>query len=400
MVDATANAQTCLHRSIMAQSYTYEPSRDVLYLNNAKSGCSTIKSTMLTGLRQKSDPRNTDALAPTEIHGRSDFWSDDYSKITTEKTFSFSVVRNPFARVLSSFLDKMMQENLLKKHFYHQHGLAADHVLTLIEFLTLLKEGNALFDQHWRPQVANLYVGFLPLDEVHFLESLDDTQDSICSRLTGVDSFVKRSPHGTGAHKKVMEHVDAEARALIVDLYRDDFEVFGYSTDPADASASPGPVLSLPAKTPVLTDMMAHMHATHDAQDGLRQSLHALGIAPLGSDIGLDQADQWRDQVRAAADAKEPAARRYLALSIISGAARAQYGKDAVMQALFDIVQMAPYQIGNQSNLIRYLAKHGRLDEARARATTLKTMTWQKDMVQTLIDNIDTLEQGQSARAG
>lgn len=385
-----------MHRSLIAQSFTYEPTRDVLYLNNAKSGCSTIKNTILMGLQQEQDPQNTSGFTPQEIHGQSKRWGSDYSAITPEKTFSFSVVRNPFARILSSFLDKIGNQNLLRKQFYWQQGLPAGKDTSLVEFLTLLKNSKALFDQHWRPQVANLYVGFVPLDEVHFLESLDSTQSSVCERLAGVESFVKRSPHGTHAHTKVAEHINDEAQALIVELYKEDFETFGYSTDSKDVADAPAGILSLPAKTPLLTDMLARMSEKHTAKDGFVQSLHALGIADISRNVAPKDTAVWRDWVAKEVTSDSPA-RKYLALSIVIGAGKPYFDDDFVMQCFVDIVQMAPYQIGNHANLIKRLGAQGRFEEARIRAEALLDMTWQKPMVKALLQGLEDMQKPAAA---
>jgi len=374
----------------MAQSFTYEPTRDVLYLNNAKSGCSTIKSTMLLGLRQSHDPQNTAALSPKEIHGTSQFWSQDYSKISTQSTFSFTVVRNPFARILSSFLDKMSHVNVLRRQFFWQNGLAFAGEITLTDFLKVLKDNPALYDQHWRPQTANIYAGFVNLDEVHFLESLGGTQASICERLVGVDSFVKRNPHGTQAHTKVADQIDDEAQALIVDLYKDDFEILGYSTDLADVADAPSGVLSIPTQTPVLTEMLPHMHEKHTAVDSFAQSLHGLGIANLEDKVTPKDQNLWHDQVVAATKSGSPA-HRYLALSTVTGVARNLFEPDFLTQSMSDIVQLAPYQIGNHINLAKHLAQLGRVEEARSSLTALMDMTWQKDTVATLLRSIDDM---------
>lgn len=387
------NNQTCLHQHLIGQSFTYEPSQDVLYLNNAKSGCSTIKNTMLLGLRQSDEPDNQTALTAKEIHGKSNYWSEDYSRISGQSTFSFSVVRNPFTRILSAYLDKMGHDNLLRRQFYWQHGLKQDHNISLVEFLKLIKGNDSLLDQHWRPQVANLFVGFFPLDEVHFLESLSTSQSSICERLAGVETLTNQSPHGTGARTKVLEHINEEAHALIVERYKEDFEAFGYSTDLADVGDAPsGGVLSLSADTAVLTDMLAHMTTPKSVGKNFRLSLHALGIADISQNIALKHTAIWRDQVAQAATSASPA-ERYIAQSIVFGPGSPYFDADFVMQSLIGIVQIAPYNISNHAHLIKCLANSGRFDEAKSRAKTLKGMTWRKAMVDGLLETVTDMEE-------
>ncbi|MEY8120391.1 sulfotransferase family protein [Falsihalocynthiibacter sp. BN13B15] len=388
------NYQACMQRSVLAQSIVYEASHDVIYMNNAKAGCSTIKSTLIKSALQEKGLYKGEKLDPKLVHGANQIWCKDFSRISDKNTFSFSVVRNPFTRTLSAFLDKMRLENILKKQFFWQHDLDPQQNLTFLGFLRLLKNSDSLFDQHWRPQIANLYAGYLPIHETHFLESFDKTQGSICDRLDGVSLFLNRSPHGTDARKKVSEFICDEAHEIIVDLYKEDFKTFGYSTEIMNVNDAPGGILELPAETPILTDMLAHMNGKYSKVDDLKLSLHALGFVELGENGDPRGMHGWQDKV-IKTTTSGVAANKYLALSIVSDAGNQHFDPEFVVQCLFDIVQMAPYQIGNHTTLARHLASIGKHDQAQNVLDTLLPMTWQKDMVTALKNKLWSLREPQ-----
>ena len=374
----------------------YYAPRNILYMNNAKAGCSTVKGALLKCAARDSGQVAGENLSFSSIHQASDVWSKDYSTISATGTFSFSVVRNPFARILSAFLDKFGPPGacdvfgrtpILQNQFYWQHGIDPSHRLSFVEFLRHLKDSDTLFDQHWRPQVSNVFAGAMPLSEVHFLESFDKTQHSICARLDSAEPFVRYAPHNTDARDKVAQYISDEVRELILDIYREDFEVFGYSTDPADVSESPSGILNIPAHTPILTDMLADMTSQNEAPDMLRQNLHALGVAQLSDDLDTLDAKSWSQRVVQATAAPDVGI-RYLALSVATSFKKTLFGSDFYLSSLHALTRMAPYQIGNHAKLVRELGARGDLNGAREMLDAMSLMTFQDGLVAKLSQSL------------
>ena len=229
----------CPSQPYFMQSLHYDSERDVLYLHNAKSGCSTVKYGLIAAMRSRQCQSESKEITAKDIHGQNSLWSHAFHRISVDKTYAFSVVRNPFTRILSAYLDQICRKGILRNQFLLQHGLAPDVELSFTEFLRLLDDKSAIFDQHWRPQVENLCLGHVPVHEIYYLENFAETAPGLSDRLGIEIGQTLRQNHATNASDKVAGHLTDEALEIIRQLYRDDFRIFGYSTDPADAGAAP-----------------------------------------------------------------------------------------------------------------------------------------------------------------
>lgn len=140
-----------------------------------------------------------------------------------EKMFRFTVVRNPFTRTLSAYLDKI-----------ERRARSAQRESSFCEFLQGLANGKLYSNAHWAPQHSLL---LLPFDDFDFLgkvETLDEDLGHIRARILGrqvaepIKSFRANS---TGAGKKLREYYDKDTVSLVQELFRKDFELFGYPLD-------------------------------------------------------------------------------------------------------------------------------------------------------------------------
>ncbi len=134
--------------------------------------------------------------------------------------FTFTVVRNPYTRTLSAYLDKV-----------ERSALRDNKESSFRDFLYSLQKGKLYSNAHWAPQSALL---LLPADQFDFIgkvESIDTDLLFIKEKLQGkrpekpFKSFLDNS---TGAGRKLKAYYDTETAELVRMLYRDDFETFGY----------------------------------------------------------------------------------------------------------------------------------------------------------------------------
>lgn len=137
--------------------------------------------------------------------------------------FKFTMVRNPYTRTLSAYLDKV-ERRALRHNRESSYG----------EFLRALKKGRYLYSNaHWAPQVALMLIPVEQLDFIGKTESLERDLAEIKRRIRPeleqpVTSF---RGNATSAGDKLRAYYDAECIALVRELYRADFEIFGYSTE-------------------------------------------------------------------------------------------------------------------------------------------------------------------------
>ncbi|MGM0648711.1 MAG: sulfotransferase family 2 domain-containing protein [Bacteroidota bacterium] len=138
-----------------------------------------------------------------------------------QEMYSFAIVRNPFTRTLSAYLDKV-ERRALKKN----------KETSFFDFLQNLDNGKLYSNAHWAPQHSLL---LLPLEKFNFIgnvESLDNDLRHIQSHIIGsrngreMKSF---KTNATGARKKIKQYYDDRNASIVLELFKKDFEIFGYS---------------------------------------------------------------------------------------------------------------------------------------------------------------------------
>lgn len=74
-----------------------------------------------------------------------------------DRYYKFTIVRNPYHRLLSAFLDKVASGNV--KRFSHIPGYKSQDPLMFQEFVSWLdKNNNVQFNHHWQPQESLLLI--------------------------------------------------------------------------------------------------------------------------------------------------------------------------------------------------------------------------------------------------
>ncbi|MDZ7839288.1 MAG: sulfotransferase family 2 domain-containing protein [Gammaproteobacteria bacterium] len=147
--------------------------------------------------------------------------------------YTFTLVRNPFARALSCYLDKICRVNVVGEGFRVRYNADDYTNLPFRDFLrTIATSSEAYDDQHWRPQAHNILLRAVPIDFVGHVEHLDEDL-STALMCAGVKGLVESSMfHATGAANRLGEWYGEEEREWVREKYAQDFKLFGYSKDP------------------------------------------------------------------------------------------------------------------------------------------------------------------------
>lgn len=141
--------------------------------------------------------------------------------------YAFTVVRNPFKRTLSAFLDKVQRKQDLGTWRGQQHDFAS--------FLRWLDRGALYTNGHWAPQSSMLLLPLERLNYVGKVETLDADLDVIMAALklrtarTAVGEVKSIWSNKTGANDKLAEYYTEETRSLVRKLYAQDFVNFSYN---------------------------------------------------------------------------------------------------------------------------------------------------------------------------
>ena len=173
------------------------------YYSVAKCGSSTIKKVF--------------NFQPTRIR-----------KLTSTSYFSFTFVRNPWSRLVSTWKDKCFSDttSVVYKEMYSPYRNSfKDFIFTLSEDPDkFYATWEGIIDRHVRP-----YIDLCPLNDIDFIgrfENLQHDFNTVCDKI-GIPE--KKLPHKNKTkHKHYTEYYDDETRQIVAERYAKDIEYFGY----------------------------------------------------------------------------------------------------------------------------------------------------------------------------
>jgi hypothetical protein len=207
-----------------------------MYVETPKVGCSTIKSLLIraeldydfefSDLDHIHERNLSPLLNPRQVGNFSEFIKKDM--------FKFCFVRNPYSRLLSSYLDQVVNA----KHYkistrgVRELGIGPEgRCITFPEFVeAVMQQSIDRMDAHWRLQYYQTFQDSLSYDFIGRLERFSEDMRFVCGKI-GID-FDKWCrgvvAHATNADNRLDEFYDQRLRDLVYSKYRTDFEHFGY----------------------------------------------------------------------------------------------------------------------------------------------------------------------------
>jgi hypothetical protein len=138
--------------------------------------------------------------------------------------FTFTFVRNPFARALSAYLDKIQP---VSSRF--RADLLLDETPTSFrEFLERLADGFLMANVHWAPQSAVIPVHPSRLNFVGRVETLEEDLAEVLNRIFGGSNheIVSRTVGVKSSGSRLREFYGGVETELVRKLYARDFELF------------------------------------------------------------------------------------------------------------------------------------------------------------------------------
>ncbi len=208
-------------RSMVAHADRY------VYLRVPKAANSTVLGALLTHYPQPGlDPADVDRAKRAVVHF-SDLGVGGLAAVRSY--FVFTVVRNPYARTLSAYLDKFRPDDRRLDRFGARVAAFDDGEVTFRGFCRYLAAGGEAENAHWMRQTRLTGLA----DRIGFVgrvESLESDIRHILGRIGGRDAeaIPRAGPPPTGAARRLHEHYDDETRRIVEAVYRVDFEAFGY----------------------------------------------------------------------------------------------------------------------------------------------------------------------------
>jgi len=146
--------------------------------------------------------------------------------------FKFTVVRNPWARLLSAYTNKIrdyrsMEDNELRAIKYGTNNMHKKygHINSFTEFVHNIHETDMIgLDGH-----IKLQTDMLPLDKIDFigkLENIHNDFNTICDNIN-IPRVEPMHMNRTN-HRHYTEYYDDELRDMVAEKYAKDIEVLGY----------------------------------------------------------------------------------------------------------------------------------------------------------------------------
>lgn len=216
----------------------WTPQLPVIYVSNPKCGCSTVKNSLkqAQAARFRSEGRHA-----FELH-EDPHVADDCLKrkgIGDLKQggarLVISCARNPYARALSAYLDKVAQGDI--SSYRELRDRRPESFEDFLEVLTASEP--SILDSHFCPQHLNLGLPDVQYDAIFYLENVASLQRSL-RRMFGDFELETFAPHSRSAQQKMQVFYTPRAIELVQRIYAEDFARLGYSTDIARVTDAPG----------------------------------------------------------------------------------------------------------------------------------------------------------------
>lgn len=157
--------------------------------------------------------------------------------INDKDYFKFTFVRHPYGRILSAYLNKIIQDPKEYRRLRPTLGFKIDEDISFIDFLKRIREFDPQkLDGHFAPQWFLLGLNkSIQYDFIGRIENFASDFDYVINRLNHnqpLDTpILSQDGHATNAVHKLKQYYGAAEQALVAEIYEDDFKYLGYGYD-------------------------------------------------------------------------------------------------------------------------------------------------------------------------
>ncbi|OOG23010.1 hypothetical protein B1C78_12855 [Thioalkalivibrio denitrificans] len=198
-------------RALVSESHRF------CYFRLPKCANSTVVNTLAWyDPEVETRPDDGAARAAKRSYGRLDAARAATLDELQQRYFLFTFVRNPYTRLLSSYLDK---------------GLQKDPRQSFADFIARLERGGLHENAHWAPQTAMLPVRPERLAFIGRTERIEEDLKTVVDRIFGQGTFQaprNREVNRKGAADKLARYYSDGLAERVHALYADDFAAFDY----------------------------------------------------------------------------------------------------------------------------------------------------------------------------
>lgn len=148
------------------------------------------------------------------------------------KLFIFTVVRNPYSRILSAYLNKVAAQHTTE-HINHAEVIAPhdNGELSFTAFCRYLATGGEYENPHWMRQSRILGISDR-IDYIGKVETLEEDLEKIVARIApGTKLNIERKGQQTNASEKLRAYYKPECRQIVEEIYDQDFRDLNYAKE-------------------------------------------------------------------------------------------------------------------------------------------------------------------------
>ena len=165
----------------------------------------------------------------------------EFQQAWSKQKFRFSVVRNPFARLLSAYLDKIggQKEKSKQNLFRHLNAVPNFDPLSLsfeafVDIVVATRDSH--LNKHWLPQINCLAPDYISCNYIGHFENMDAILDRLRVHFpNNADSIqnMNNAVHKTNSNALTQEYYQNERIVKkVYNRFRADFDLLGYGKDP------------------------------------------------------------------------------------------------------------------------------------------------------------------------
>lgn len=225
-------------------SFVLESER-AIYIECTKCACSSVKTALLEYLKIDISSKYThgESSFSMSVHKRSNYDIPSIASYDAHQAnklisdyYTFSIVRNPYARIISAWSDKIRQEEPnyigVCKEIRKFNNLGSDDDIdfqSFVEWLTLTQDP-VNCEPHWQLQTELISYRSVPIDKLIYLESFSTDIDELQLSQSLKDIISKTKVNESlPLDRHWSNYYTADLADKIYDFFQDDFISFGYS---------------------------------------------------------------------------------------------------------------------------------------------------------------------------
>jgi len=238
-----------LRKRVSMKEFMYDSEHDLLFCRNAKVGTTSWLSNFLL-ISSKYQHLFSKIQSSKKLHVqvpklfRVPELRSSERRDLFEKSVSFSIVRHPFERLVSAFQDKIVDQSdgwyanrvQYLKVEYGGVSFANFAEMVLDKSVKVCRQMNTCkLDKHWKPFISRCGYCDIPYTVIARAENIAEDQKYIghMANVTfhKIESHVSSGGSTKDLARKYFSEMDIDTVKRLYQLYKVDFEMFGYSPD-------------------------------------------------------------------------------------------------------------------------------------------------------------------------